>query len=108
VKIFFVSLRNINHKLSLKISVATIALIFVLFSSGTQFLNIDFTYGQILDNEHTKTNITNSSHFPSNSTSSQNSKIDGLVLLRQKLNNASFGYRVLGGQKLREMNVNIE
>src|SRR5437867_12460739 len=63
-----------------------------------QFQNADFAYGQFFENSGTKRNITNSSNFSSNSTSSQNSNDSGLVLLSQKLNNASFGYRVLEGQ----------
>ena len=45
-----------------------------------------------------KSNITNSSNFSLDSTSSENSNVSGLVLLSQKLNNASFGYRSLEGQ----------
>jgi hypothetical protein len=63
-----------------------------------QFQNTDFAYGQFFENSETKSNITNSSSFSSNSTSSQNSNDSGLVLLSQKLNNESFGYRVLEGQ----------
>jgi hypothetical protein len=59
------------------------------------FQNDDFAYGQFFDNSGTKSNLTNSSDFSSNFTSSENTNDSGIVLLRQKLNNASFGYRVL-------------
>jgi hypothetical protein len=49
-------------------------------------------------NQTLKSNITNSSKFSLNSTTSEKSNVPGLVLLSQKLNNASFGYRVLEGQ----------
>ena len=71
---------------------------FVLFTGGMHFRNDDFAYGQFFDNSDTNSNVTNSSSFSSNSTSSENSAVAGIVLLRQKLNNASFGYRVLEGQ----------
>ena len=63
-----------------------------------QFESADFAYGQFFENFQTKSNATNSSNFSSNTTSSENSNFTGIVLLRQKLNNASFGYRVLEGQ----------
>jgi hypothetical protein len=50
------------------------------------------------ENSDAKSNITNSSNFSLNSTTSEKSNVSGLVLLSQKLNNASFGYRVLEGQ----------
>lgn len=84
--------------LGFKISFAAITLTFVLFSGGTHFQNDDFAYGQFFDDSDTKSIITNSSNFSSNSTSSENSDVAGIVLLSQKLNNASFGYRVLAGQ----------
>jgi hypothetical protein len=62
-----------------------------------QLQNTDFVYGQFLENKVTKNGLKNSSHFSSNSTA-QNPEGNGVVLLNQKLNNASFGYRVLGGQ----------
>jgi len=65
---------------------------------GMQFESADFAYGQFFENFQTKCNATNSSNFSSNTTSSENSNFTGIVLLRQKLNNASFGYRVLEGQ----------
>jgi hypothetical protein len=71
---------------------------FILLVTGMVFPNADFAYGQFFDNSDTKSNITNSSNFSSNSTSSENSNNSGIVLLSQKLNNASFGYRVLAGQ----------
>ena len=80
------------------IPLATITLTFVLFSGGVQFQNADFVYSQFFENSRTKSNLTNSSNFPSNSTTSENSNVSGLVFLTQKLNNASFGYRVLEGQ----------
>ena len=83
--------------LGFKTSLATITLTFVLFTGGMEFQNADFAYGQFFENSDTKSNITNSSNFTSNSTSSENSNVAGLVLLSQKLNNASFGYRVLEG-----------
>ena len=81
-----------------KISLATITLTFVLLIGGVQFQNADFVYGQFFENSGTKSNLTNSSNFSSNSTTSENSNVSGLVLLSQKLSNASFGYRVLEGQ----------
>ncbi len=84
--------------LGFKISFAAITLTFVLFIGGMHFQNDDFAYGQFFDNSGTKSNITISSNFSSNSTSSQNSNDSGIVLLSQKLNNASFGYRILAGQ----------
>ena len=71
---------------------------FILLIAGMVFQNADFAYGQFFDNSQTKSNITNSSIFSSNSTSPENSNVAGIVLLSQKLNNASFGYRVLEGQ----------
>jgi hypothetical protein len=58
----------------------------------------NFAYGQFFDKSDAKSNITNSSIFSLNSTTSEKSNVSGLVLLGQKLNNASFGYRVLAGQ----------
>src|SRR5438093_11385551 len=84
--------------LGFKISLAAITLTFVLFTGGMHFQNDDFAYGQFFDNSDTKSNKTNSSNFSTNSTSSENSNVAGIVLLSQKLNNASFGYRVLAGQ----------
>jgi hypothetical protein len=81
-----------------KISLAIITLTFVLFICGMQFQNADFVNGQFFENSGAKSNLTNSSNFSSNSTTSENSNVSGLVLLSQKLNNASFGYRVLEGQ----------
>jgi hypothetical protein len=83
---------------SFKISLAIITLTFVLFIGGMQFQNADFVNGQFFENSGAKSNLTNSSNFSSNSTTSENSNVSGLVLLSQKLNNASFGYRVLEGQ----------
>jgi hypothetical protein len=57
------------------------------------FHKVDFVYAQFLENSGN--NGTNSSEFLSNSTESSNAT--GMVLLSQKLNNASFGYRVLDG-----------
>jgi hypothetical protein len=71
---------------------------FILLIAGMVFQNADFAYGQFFENLQTKSNVTNSSKFSSNSTSSENSNVTGIVLLSQKLNNASFGYRVLAGQ----------
>jgi len=70
---------------------------FILLIAGMVFQNAEFAYGQFFENLQTNNNVTNSSKFSSNSTS-ENSKVAGIVLLRQKLNNASFGYRVLEGQ----------
>ena len=83
---------------SFKISLAILTLTFVLFIGGMQFQNADFVNGQFFENSGAKSNLTNSSNFSSNSTTSENSNVSGLVLLSQKLNNASFGYRVLEGQ----------
>jgi hypothetical protein len=71
-------------------------MIFILLIAGMVFQNADFAYGQVFVNS--EANDTNSSKFSSNSTSSENYTVAGIVLLRQKLNNASFGYRVLEGQ----------
>jgi hypothetical protein len=71
---------------------------FILLIAGMVFQNADFAYGQFFENLQTNSNVTNSSKFSSNSTLSENSNVTGIVLLRQKLNNASFGYRVLEGQ----------
>jgi hypothetical protein len=65
---------------------------------GMQSQNGNFAYGQFFDKSDARSNTTNSSKFSLNSTSSENSNVSGLVLLSQKLNNASFGYRVLEGQ----------
>ncbi len=73
-------------------------MIFILLIAGMVLQNADFAYGQFFDNLQSNSNVTNSSKFSSNSTSSENSTVAGVVLLRQKLNNASFGYRVLEGQ----------
>jgi len=97
-KNFSVLPRNSSNKLGFKISVTTIILTLVLFTGGMQFMYADFAKSQFFENEGTKRNITNSSHFLSNSTLVKNPKSDELVLLRQKLNNASFNYRVLEGQ----------
>ena len=86
--------------LAFKISLATLATItltFVLYIGGVQFQNADFAYGQFFENSGTKSNLTITSNFSSNSTTSE-SNASGLVLLSQKLNNASFGYRVLEGR----------
>ena len=69
----------------------------ILFVTGMEFPKADYAYGQFFLNSSSISNNTNSSNLSSNYTSSENSTI-GLVLLRQKLNNASFGYRVLEGQ----------
>jgi hypothetical protein len=71
---------------------------FILLIAGMVFQNADFAYGQFFENLQTNSKVTNSSKFSSNSTLSENSNVSGIVLLRQKLNNASFGYRVLEGQ----------
>ncbi|TLX82362.1 MAG: hypothetical protein E6L04_10125 [Thaumarchaeota archaeon] len=71
---------------------------FILLIAGMVFQNADFAYGQFFENLQTNSNVTNSPKFSSNSTSSEKSTVAGIVLLRQKLNNASFGYRVLEGQ----------
>jgi hypothetical protein len=71
---------------------------FIILIAGMVFQNADFAYGQFFENLQTNSNVTNSSKFSSNFTSSENSTVAGIVLLRQKLNNASFGYRVLEGQ----------
>ena len=84
--------------LAFKISLATITLTFVLYIGGVQFQKADFAYGQFFENSGTKSNLTNTSNFSSNSTTSEKSNASGLVLLSQKLNNASFGYRVLEGR----------
>jgi hypothetical protein len=83
---------------SFVLSIATITFAFVLFMGGMQSQNGNFAYGQFFDKSDARSNTTNSSKFSLNSTSSENSNVSGLVLLTQKLNNASFGYRVLEGQ----------
>jgi len=65
----------------------------ILFSAGMVFQKADFAYAQFFENSGN--NGTNISEFSSNSTESSNAT--GMVLLSQKLNNASFGYRVLEG-----------
>jgi hypothetical protein len=70
----------------------------ILIIPGMEFSNADFAYGQFFENSSSISNITNSSNLSSNYTSSENSTAAELVLIRQKLNNASFGYRVLEGQ----------
>jgi hypothetical protein len=85
--------------LAFKILLATITLTLVFIMGGIQFQNADFAYGQFFENSGNKiVGTTNSSKFSLNSTTSENSNVSGLVLLSQKLNNASFGYRVLEGQ----------
>jgi hypothetical protein len=71
---------------------------FILLITGVVFQNADFAYGQFFENLQSNRNVTNSSDFSSNSTSTENTNDSGIVLLSQKLNNASFGYRVLAGQ----------
>jgi hypothetical protein len=71
---------------------------FILLVTGMVFPNTDFAYGQFFDQSDARSNVTNSSKFLLNSTTSEKSNVSGLVLLIQKLNNASFGYRVLEGQ----------
>lgn len=71
---------------------------FILLVTGMVFPNTDFAYGQFFDQSDARSNVTNSSKFSLNSTTSEKSNVSGLVLLSQKLNNASFGYRVLEGQ----------
>jgi hypothetical protein len=70
---------------------------FIVLLGGMQFNNADLAYGQFFEDSKTKGNITNSSNFLSNSTS-ENPNVAEIVLLNQKLSNASFGYRVLEGQ----------
>ena len=84
--------------LNFEISLAIVTLTIVLFIGVMQFHNANFAYGQFFDNSSGKSNITNSSNFSLNSTTSEKSIDSGVVLLSQKLNNASFGYRVLQGQ----------
>jgi hypothetical protein len=84
--------------LAFKISLAKITLTFVLYIGGVQFQKADFAYGQFFENSGTKSNLTITSNFSSNSTTSEKSNASGLVLLSQKSNNASFGYRVLEGR----------
>jgi hypothetical protein len=100
-KDFSLPLGNSGNIFGFKISIAIISLTFVLlllFIGGVQFQNAHFAYGQFFENSDAKSNITNSSNFSLNSTTSEKSNVSGLVLLSQKLNNASFGYRVLEGQ----------
>lgn len=70
-----------------------LTMIFILFSAGMVFQKVDFVYAQFFENSGN--NGTKNSEFLSNSTESSNAT--GMVLLSQKLNNASFGYRVLDG-----------
>ena len=99
-KDFSLPIGNSGNIFGFKISIAIISLTFVLllFIGGVQFQNTHFAYGQFFENSDVKRNITNSSNFSLNSTTSEKSNVSGLVLLSQKLNNASFGYRVLEGQ----------
>jgi hypothetical protein len=99
-KDFSLPIGNSGNIFGFKISIAIISLTFVLllFIGGVQFQNAHFAYGQFFENSDAKSNITNSSNFSLNSTTSEKSNVSGLVLLSQKLNNASFGYRVLEGQ----------
>jgi hypothetical protein len=99
-KNFSLPLGHSGNIFGFKISIAIISLTFVLllFIGGVQFQNAHFVYGQFFENSGTKSNATNSSNFSLNSTTSEKSNVSGLVLLSQKLNNASFGYRVLEGQ----------
>src|SRR5438093_12666890 len=71
---------------------------FILLIAGMVFQNVDFAYGQFFENLQINSNVTNSSKFSSNSTSSEIFIFVGILLLRQKLNNASFVYRVFEGQ----------
>jgi hypothetical protein len=80
------------------LSIATITLALVLFIGGMQSQNGYFAYGEFFDKSDSKSNLTNMSNFSLNSSSSEKSNVSGLVLLSQKLNNASFGYRILEGQ----------
>jgi len=100
-KDFSLPLGNSGNIFGFKMSIAIISLTFVLlllFIGGVQFQNAHFAYGQFFENSDAKSNLTNSSNFSLNSTTSEKSNVSGLVLLSQKLNNASFGYRVLEGQ----------
>jgi hypothetical protein len=99
-KSFSLPLGNGGNIFGFKISIAIISFTFVLllFIGGVQFQNAHLAYGQFFENLDAKSNITNSSNFSLNSTTSEKSNVSGLVLLSQKLNNASFGYRVLEGQ----------
>ena len=91
------STRFFEKKLVLVIIISLAGIMtFILLIAGMVFQNAEFVYGQFFVNS--ETNDTNSSKFSSNSTSSENYTVAGIVLLRQKLNNASFGYRVLEGQ----------
>jgi hypothetical protein len=92
------STRFFEKKLVLVIIISLAGIMtFILLVTGMVFQNADFAYGQFFENLQTNSNVTNYSKFSSNSTS-ENSTVAGIVLLRQKLNNASFGYRVLEGQ----------
>ena len=94
-----VSTSFFENKLLLVIIIPVAGLMtLILFVAGMEFPNANFAYGQYFENSSSISNITNSSNFSSNYTSSENSTVAGLVLLKQKLNNASFGYRVLQGQ----------
>jgi hypothetical protein len=97
---FSLPIGNSGNIFGFKISIAIISLTFVLllFIGGVQFQNAHFAYGQFFENSDAKSNITNSSNFSLNSITSEKTNVSGLVLLSQKLNNASFGYRVLEGQ----------
>src|SRR6059036_1597903 len=92
------STRFFEKKLVLVIIISLAGIMtFILLIAGMVFQNADFAYGQFFENLQTKSNVTNSSNFSSNSTS-ENPNVAEIVLLNQKLNNASFGYRVLEGQ----------
>ena len=94
-----VSTSFFENKLLLVIIIPVAGLMtLILFVTGMEFPNANFAYGQYFENSSSIRNITSSSNFSSNYTSSENSTVAGLVLLRQKLNNASYGYRVLEGQ----------
>jgi hypothetical protein len=93
------STRSFEKKLVLLIIILLVGVMtFILMVTGIVFPNADFAYGQFFENSGTKSNLTNSSNFSLNSTTLENSNVSGLVLLNQKLNNASFGYRILEGQ----------
>jgi hypothetical protein len=93
------STRFFGKKLVLVIIISLAGIMtFILLVTGMVFPNADFAYGQFFENSDVRSNITNSSKFSLNSTTSEKSNVSGLVLVSQKLNNASFGYHVLEGQ----------
>jgi hypothetical protein len=81
--------------LSLKVSLASTILTFVLFTGVMTLGSADLAYGQFFEDSDTNNTDTNTN---SSSTESDGSNAAEIALLSQKLKKSSFGYRPLVGQ----------